>query len=190
MVRRWKLKNSRSGPKLPLFDVELKHMENPRNSAEIEAIVLHTRDTVNVVALTKQRDLIVVEQYRFGIDNSLIELPAGIIEGEEPPVESAKRELLEETGYQSEKWIEIGTSYINPAYVDNRCYHFLALDCERTVQPLHQDELEDLEVHLIPFDQISDFVIQGNFRDAISKAALYQIFPPPDHHLAPPAHQI
>ncbi len=190
MVRRWKLKNSRSGPKVPLFDVELKHMENPRNAAEIEAIVLHARDTVNVVALTKQRDLILVEQYRFGIDDSLIELPAGIIEGPEPPMESAKRELLEETGYQSEKWIQIGSSYINPAYVDNRCYHFLALDCETTVQTLQQDELEDLEVHLIPSDQISHFVIQGNLRDAISKAALYQVFPPPHHRLATPAHQI
>ncbi len=164
---------SRPGPKLPLFDVELKEMENPRNKSHLEVLVLKSPDTINVVAVTGENELVLVEQFRFGIQESLLELPAGLMDGEEDPLSAAKRELYEETGYQSSSWIATGVTYLNPAYVNNKCFHFLAIDARKVSKP-DLDESEDISVHLISDFSVKQTIESNLIVDAIGVAALHK----------------
>lgn len=151
-------------------------MQNPRNQSVLEALVLHASDTVNVVALNARGGLILVEQFRFGINRNLIELPAGLIDDGESPLQAAKRELKEEVGGIANEWVELGVSYLNPAYVDNRCFHFLATNV-RMVKTIKLDTTEYLKCHIIQNEQIKSFLSNNGIQDAIGIAALSMAFP-------------
>lgn len=177
-LRDWTKIKSEKGPDLPLFEAEFRHMQNPRNGKILKAIVLKVPDTVNVIAVTRQNQLILVEQFRFGLNKCLRELPAGLIDDEEQPLEAARRELMEETGYQSEEWIFLGKSYVNPAYVNNACFHYLALNAE-PVGNTSPDEFEDLRVDLMPIGDLRSLNASNLLSDAIGQAAVAAL----DRHL-------
>ena len=170
-LKEWKLLKKEKGPQIPLFDVEFQFLENPRNQALLKALVLHARDTVNVVAFSDREELLLVEQYRFGIGEHLLELPAGFIDDGESALQAAQRELSEETGYISSHWQYIGYSYINPSYVTNRCFHFLCskAQCLKKIEP---DQTEDIRLVKIPKDNINHFLKEGGLKDAIGKATI------------------
>ncbi|MCB0686513.1 MAG: NUDIX hydrolase [Saprospiraceae bacterium] len=169
-LKDWDLIKEELGPDLPLFTARFQHMQNPRNGKSLKAIVLEVPDTINVICVTKESEIILVEQYRFGIGKLLKELPAGLLEDGEMPLEAAKRELREETGYISDDWTFLGKSFINPAYVTNACYHFLAIESsyEGGILP---DETEDLKVHRVKIKAVSDLSNMQILEDAIGKAA-------------------
>lgn len=175
-IRPWALLETEVGPDLPLFDVEIRHMQNPRNETLLKAVVLKCADTINVVAVTPEKALVLVEQFRFGINQTITELPAGLIDDGEESLQAAQRELLEETGYAAKKWIYTGSTYLNPAYVNNICHHYLALDAVQ-VSALKLDSTEDVGVRLV-----SDFIPQLLYKrkiivDAIGVAALTKALP-------------
>ncbi|MBX2817292.1 MAG: NUDIX hydrolase [Saprospiraceae bacterium] len=145
-------------------------MEHPHNGTHLEALVLHGRPTVNVLCLTSQKELLLVEQYRFGSARFHLELPAGMVDVGESALEAAKRELLEETGYQGDNWLSLGTTYINPAYVDNTCEHFLVLDAA-FVGRAAQDKTEDIFVQKIRVEEFDQLIIDGTICDGMSRSA-------------------
>ena len=102
-------------------------------------------DWVNVVAFTRTGELLVVEQFRHGIDASTLEIPGGGCDEDEAPEVAARRELREETGYTSGQWVALGSCTPNPATQTNRCHTFLALDCE-PAGGLELDPAEELQV--------------------------------------------
>ncbi len=181
-IKPWQLLSSRPGPEVPLFDIEIKRMQNPRNQAVLDAIVLHARDTINVVALDQHGGLILVRQYRFGLDQVIEELPAGLMDANEEPLAAAQRELQEETGYASDDWKYLGVSYLNPAYVTNCCHHFLAKNCQK-VSDTDLDELEDMQLVIIKSEEIGPALQNGIIKDSVGKAAIHYVFPPP-HYLS------
>ncbi len=168
---RWKRIGVEKGPDLPLFEAEIQMMENPRNQELLRAIVLKLPDTVNVIAVTSDHQWILVEQFRFGISDNLIELPAGLCDADEAPIDTARRELLEETGYTSNLWYELGVSYLNPAYVNNRCFHFLAISAV-FVGPGQQDRGEHLMVRMLQVVDLHEVVGSAVLQDAVGQAAL------------------
>ena len=171
----WKELSRHKGPDVPLFEMEIQRMESPRNQSVLDAIVLKLPDTINVVALDEKGALILVEQYRFGIQEALLELPAGFIDGNEEPLTAAKRELYEETGYLSEDWTHLGVTFLNPSYVNNRCYHFLARNA--SFQGGRElDNTEDIAIHHIHADKIAPFLAEGGIKDAIGLAAISKVF--------------
>ena len=105
----WPTLSTEEGPDLRLFRVRDDLREHPVSKERFKRLVLVTPDWVNVVAVTKDRQVLFVRQFRFGTDTVTTELPAGIVEEGEPPLEAAKRELREETGYTSERWTELGS---------------------------------------------------------------------------------
>jgi len=138
-----------------------------------EPYVLECGTWVNVVALTKEREVILEKQYRHGVGQVMLEIPAGIMEAEdEGPLQAAQRELLEETGFTSERFIEIGKVYPNPATHNNLTYSFLALDVEKTGQQ-SLDETEEIEVSLIPFDELVSMAKEGGLPQALHVSALF-----------------
>jgi ADP-ribose pyrophosphatase len=103
----------------------------------------------------------------------MLEIPAGIMdEGDESPTRAAQRELLEETGYTSDQFVEVGRVYPNPATHNNLTYSFLALDVEQVGQQ-DLDATEEIEVTFIPFDEFVSLAKEGGLPQALHISALF-----------------
>ena len=171
----WKTLASESGPELPLFSTRFDRVENPRNGMTMKAVVIESEDWVNVVALTPQRRIIVVEQHRFGTGKVSLEVPAGVVDPGESPRETAERELREETGYSSGDWTSLGSVESNPAFMNNLCHFWLATDVFRT-QEQSLDAGEDIGAHELDFDELEAAIADGRMRNALSLLALGRVF--------------
>ena len=143
------------------------------NGNLLDAMILEFRSWGNIVALTKDGEVVMVKQYRHGVCKVLLEFPGGVVEDGEDPLEGIRRELLEETGYTASKIIPIGNLYPNPALQTNIQYCFLALDAEK-VSEQHLDAGEDIEVELVPLDALIEMARRGKFLHALNAAVLFQ----------------
>ncbi|MEH1853395.1 MAG: NUDIX hydrolase [Nostoc sp.] len=128
---------------------------------------------VNVVALTKNQEVVLVEQYRHGLKKTILELPSGAVEAEDVfPLEAAKRELLEETGYTSNNFIETGILSPNPANHSNLTHCFLATDVEH-VSDLKLDVTEQINVVLLPLENLIELIDNGRFLQTLHISSLF-----------------
>jgi ADP-ribose pyrophosphatase len=173
--RPWKVLRSETGPDLRLFAVRFDWVENPRNRKVFRAVVLEARDWVNVVAVTPEKKIITVSQYRFGIRRQSLEIPAGLVDPGEDSLHAAQRELAEETGYSAHQWKPLGWSFANPAFLDNRAHHFLALDAVRTQSP-HPEDGEDLICRELTLEEIRQAIRSEDMRNAMTLLALSKAF--------------
>lgn len=128
-----------------LFRQIVAHRRSPHTGREHAFYRLQGPDWVNVVAFTRAGELLVVEQFRHGIDAATLEIPGGGCDEGEMPEAAARRELREETGFVSEQWVALGSCTPNPATQNNRCHTFLALDCDPD-GGLDLDPAEELQV--------------------------------------------
>lgn len=143
------------------------------NGNLLEAMILELRPWANIVALTKNREVVLVGQYRHGVCEVLWEIPGGVVEEGEDPAEGVKRELLEETGYACSTLIEVGKLYPNPAFQTNVLHCFLALDAEKVAEQ-NLDPGEDIEVQLVPLYELIQMAKRGEFPHALDVAVLFQ----------------
>jgi ADP-ribose pyrophosphatase len=135
--------------------------------------ILNAPEWINVIALTPGDQIVLVEQYRAGIDDTTLELPGGMVDEGETPLEAAKRELAEETGYESEEWELIGKTGSNPAILSNFTHLYVAKNCKLT-GPQKTDGTEDIALHVIPMSQFLHLVRDGTVHHAIVLAAVAQ----------------
>jgi len=133
--------------------------------------VLEYPDWVDIVALTPNNELILVKQYRHGLGIDTIGLPCGTVDPGETPLEAAKRELAEETGYQGEDYILTGKVSANPANHSNLNHCFLVKDIQLDPD-VEKDPHEDLEVFFVPLDEVVDMIQQGIFIQSLHISAL------------------
>jgi len=145
------------------------------NGKPLEAVVLEFRSWANILAVTKEREAVLIRQYRHGVQDVLWEIPGGVVEDDEHPAEGVKRELLEETGYLASSVVQVGKFYPNPALQTNTMYCFLALDVEKAGEQ-HLDDGEQIEVHLIPLDEVVAMAKRGEFSHALQVAVLFYAF--------------
>ncbi len=128
--------------------------------------VLEYPDWVNVVAVTEQDQVVLVRQYRHGLGQPLLELPCGAVEGSESPLDAARRELLEETGFASDELIPTGVLSPNPATHTNLTHCFLATKCHQ-VADAAPDATEDLNLVLTPLTEFLPSVLRGELLQAL-----------------------
>ncbi len=133
---------------------------------EHDFYIIESRDWVNIIPVTPDQQVVMIRQYRHGSREVTLEIPGGLIEPGDTPQEAAFRELLEETGYQSEEWMKIGEVNPNPALFNNRCYTYLALNAKKTKAP-SPDQTEDIEVVLVPLFDIPELIQKGIIDHAI-----------------------
>ena len=172
---RWEKLESESGPELPLFRVRFDTMRHPTSSTEFQRMVLETPDWVNVVAVTAEGKIVMVEQYRFGISDLTTEPVAGIVDPGEDSLDAGKRELLEETGFGDGQWRYLGSVQANPAFHDNLCHHWLA-EGVVPVQAPSPDAGESIRVHLMTLDEIRQSIADGRLRHPLGLSALSRVF--------------
>jgi ADP-ribose pyrophosphatase len=122
--------------------------------------VIEHPDWVDVIALTADHRIVLIDQYRHAVGEVRTELPAGAVDGDEEPLAAAKRELLEETGYASEEWHLLGSAAVHPALQTNRIYSFLALNARRIADQA-LDEGEQIHCYEVPFGEFIDNVETG-----------------------------
>jgi len=166
-IKPWKvLETSYIRPRFRIDKCEL------GNGNLLDATIFEFRSWANIVALTKDNEVVMVRQYRHGICDVLLEFPGGVVEDGEDPMDGAKRELLEETGYSCSKLIEVAKIYPNPALQTNTLYCYLALDAEE-VSAQSLDSGEDIEVQLMPLDELVKMATRGEFQHALMAAVLF-----------------
>jgi len=136
--------------------------------------VLENPDWVNVIAVTKEDEVVLIEQFRHGTENVILEIPGGMVDENEGPEAAARRELLEETGYSSQNWILLGSSHPNPAIQNNSVYHYLALDCEK-ISEVSFDEHENIVTQLIPLSEVTKLIGDGRITHSLVVAAFYYL---------------
>jgi len=152
------------------FDVEVVEIELPNCKTRKYDLVNH-HDSVTIVPVDEKANIWFVEQYRVGSDSMLLELPAGVLEPGEDPLDCAKREIREEIGMGAEKWQKLGAFYLAPGYSCELNHAFLAADLYSA--PLEQDEDEFLKIRKIPLTKVYKLVKAGKIIDAKSIAALF-----------------
>ncbi len=171
----WKVLESEVVIERPWLTATRYHVLLPTGKEHPEYYVLHYPTWINVIAETKDGQLILERQYRHGLRIISTEICAGVAEEGETPLEAAQRELKEETGYTGGEWELLMKTAPNPGSMDNYSYSFLARgvekNCERDL-----DETEDIEVSLHSKREVYDMLLRGEFLQALMIAPLWKYF--------------
>ncbi len=175
MPKPWRRRGVDNVLATPIFTLERHHLVTPAEHAHAFHI-LRCPEWCNILPITVDDEVVMVRQYRYGTDEETLELPGGMIDPEDPdPLEGARRELLEETGYEASDIVRTGIIQPNPAMQTNRCHSFLARGVRRVREP-SLDAGEDIEVVRVPLAEIPERVARGEIQHALVVVAFAYAF--------------
>lgn len=158
----------------PWLTVRKERVQLPNGNIISSYYILEYANWVNIIAITKEKKFVFVRQYRHGIQETCYELCAGVCEKEdESPLVSAKRELMEETGYGNGTWREFMHIAPNASANTNFSYCFIAEDVEK-INEQHLEDSEDLTVHLLSLDEVKQLLTTGKIVQATMVAPLWK----------------
>lgn len=133
------------------------------------AIVRHP-GAVAILPWLDDNHIVLIENYRLSVDQTLLELPAGTLEPSEPPLETAKRELIEETGYEAKDWQPLAEFYLSPGIMDEKMHVFVARGLTHVGQALEGGE--EIVTRIVTWSEAVNLVTTGAIRDAKSISAI------------------
>ncbi len=170
---KWKTLESESLFSSGLFSMRADRCELPDGRIMPRYYVMDFPDWVNILPITKEGEAVMVKQYRHASQNEHLELPGGSMEpgAENSSLEAARREMLEETGFDSKNIVYIGSHYPNPALQSNRMHTYIAFDCEK-VQEQNLDEFEELDVYKCTLQQLKKHLYNGDIDHSIMIASV------------------
>lgn len=168
----WERLNRREDRKYDLFSVNIERCRSPRTGKEHDFQTLSSPEWVAVIPVTRDRQVVMVRQYRHGSHRLSLEPPGGLVKEGLTPEQAGREELEEETGYQAPHMELLGAMYPVPALFSNRFHVFLAENVEPTGQ-FNPDETEDVETVLMPEDRVRDAIRSGEIDSGVMIAALH-----------------
>ena len=173
MIQPWKKIGSTPKGDFRIFTIRSDRTISPRTGQEHDVVIIDCVDWVNVIAVTRNNQLVMVEQYRHGSNTVELEIPGGMMDAHETsPVATGLRELREETGYEGENARIIGQVFANPAIMSNTVFTLLVENC-RCVHPVEFDHSEDLITRLMPIADVPRLVAAGKIAHSLVVVALY-----------------
>ncbi len=185
-IRKWRTLESDAVYRTPIFNLQRRRSHHPRRG-EHDFFVLDAPAWVNVIPLTPRREVVMVRQFRHGIRSFTLEIPGGMVDPDDAsPMAAARREMVEETGYDTDQIVGLGRMHPNPAIEANFLYSFFARDVRRVKRPL-LDGNEETEVVLVPVAKIKELIASGKITHALVIAAfsLFHLYNPPRGRVAP-----
>lgn len=159
----------------PWLTVRRDTVRLPDGTVHPEYYVLEYPTWVNVIALTEDGKFVMVKQYRHGLGIVATELCAGVAEEGETPLEAAKRELLEETGFGGGEWELNMVVSANPGSQNNLSYSFIARGVKK-ISGQHLDTTEDVRVEILTEDEVYEMLMADNLKQALMAAPLWKYF--------------
>ncbi|MCX7736122.1 MAG: NUDIX hydrolase [Candidatus Kapabacteria bacterium] len=173
MVKRWQTLEKKDGSDLKIFRVNWFKRQNQEIGKTGDFVVLDSPRWVNIIPITKNKEVVLVSQYRHGIDEITLEVPGGLVDPNEEPLDAAERECFEETGYKSfDRAILLGENFPNPAFLNNVCYSYVWFDCElKGEQKL--DGNEDIDVSLVSLKEIPRMILNKEIKHSLVLTAFF-----------------
>lgn len=175
MIKKWEVKDSSYLFKQKYLTLRKDCVVTQNGVVIPDFFVVENPDWINVIAITDSGEFVMEQQYRHGIGAIGFEICAGMIEEGETPLEAAKRELLEETGYSGGEWVEFMKSSPNPSSMNNYNYTFLAKGVKRKSEP-NQDATESINVMLMTPEQVKSLLYRNMIVEGIMQAPLWKYF--------------
>lgn len=172
-IKKWKTLSTEYLIRRPWLTARRDAVQLPNGTIRPEHYVLEYPAWVNILAIDRQGNYILIEQYRHGLDDVFIELPAGVAEEGEEPLEAAKRELQEETGYGNGEWELLTVLGQNPSTCNNLTYCYLARNVE-PISDLQLDEGEDIALHLTTRRELTEMMERDEIKQALMAAPIWK----------------
>ena len=170
---KWQVLSSVYLLKTKWLTVRKDHVRIPSGAEMDDYYVLEYPDWINVIAITEDGKFVMERQYRHGTQTVDYELCAGTVEEGESPIDAAKRELLEETGYEGGEWVLYCESYPNPAAMTTTNYSFLVQGVKFSGER-HLERTEDISIQLMTYDEVKDLVKNGGVKQGQMLAPLWK----------------
>jgi ADP-ribose pyrophosphatase len=170
----WRRRSSTYVVDSPYMRLRADEVELPDGTIVHDYYIRESAGFVVVMALTADRRIVLVRQYRYGSDAIHLELPAGSMSDGENPLACAQRELAEETGYEAAEWIAAGSYYAEPVRSDSKAFLFFARNAAKT-RPQQLDPTEVLEVELASIDDFRAMLADGRIDTGHAVCAGYRI---------------
>jgi ADP-ribose pyrophosphatase len=155
-----------------IIDLIIEEVENPPGNIRKREIISHPGGSV-VIPLLENGDIILVRQYRYPLKKFILEVPAGKLEPNEDPLEAAKRELQEETGYTAEKYEKLTAMFTTPGFCNEVLHIYLATKLQKSEQGQNLDEGEQsLTVEHLPLTTVVEMIESGEITDSKTIAGI------------------
>lgn len=175
LIKKWKILDSEYLIQRPWLTARRDKVELPNGIIHNEYYILEYPTWVNVIAITKDGKFVMIEQYRHGLQDVFTEIVAGVAEKGEDPIDAARRELMEETGYGNGDWQQFCVLSQNPSTTTNLTYTFIAKNVE-IISNQNLDNTEDIQVKLMSEQEVRQLLIDDKMKQSLMAAPLWKYF--------------
>ena len=171
MSKDWKLISKNKVFDNPFRPIEEWKMKSPSGGEEVYYIDTGY-DVVEIFVLTKDNEVLMLEEYFMSKQDKVYTLPAGLVEKGDSAQETAMRELMEETGYKAKEWVSLGNT-VRGKYTTGHVHYFLALDAVKVAEQ-SLDSNEDIKVMPIGIEDFKEILRKGDIHSTYDVACAYR----------------
>jgi 8-oxo-dGTP pyrophosphatase MutT (NUDIX family) len=157
-----------------VFSVRRDLSASSRDESTHDFYCIEAPDWVNIIPITQAEEVVMIEQFRHGTEQVTLEIPGGIVDPGEVPLEAAKRELLEETGFGASRVVSLGRTRPNPAIQNNWLHSFAAFNVEIQGRPVFTGT-EHTTVRRVPLLDVPSLIADGTIDHALVVVAFHRL---------------